>query len=305
MSVKFISDREVFDYFKQRIKEELFTHPVITNNTYCNWFADATLTKSDVIFFTKQFSVFSNQFTVAQLHKVINAGTLDEMHDAKEILLNELGVLFKKDDPTYHVHGEAGNTTLEVVDPQYVGIEGSIENSTFRFKAAHFEWLLAFAEPLGLGFKDIGRRSIGSPPTLFFCDELIRLYGTEDNVVGAGASFAVENWAAAGFWKQLIQGLENFNENNKNRTFLSKELDRGLRIPQLKLGFFVWHDKIEEQHASHTWHELEELYFDSKNFDEDTFIESGLEMLNGVKAFWDGLNYSRVVAHTKGGVYER
>ena len=96
--MRFISDREVFDYFKQRIKEELFTHPVITNNAYCNWFADATLTKPDVIFFTKQFSVFSNQFTVAQLHKVINAGTLDEMHDAKEILLNELGVLFKKEE---------------------------------------------------------------------------------------------------------------------------------------------------------------------------------------------------------------
>ena len=50
--MQFISDREVFDYFKQRIKEELFTHPVITNNLYCEWFADARLTKSDVVFFT-------------------------------------------------------------------------------------------------------------------------------------------------------------------------------------------------------------------------------------------------------------
>ena len=54
-----VGDKYMFDYFKQRIKEELFTHPVITNNAYCNWFADATLTKSDVVFFTKQFSVFS------------------------------------------------------------------------------------------------------------------------------------------------------------------------------------------------------------------------------------------------------
>ena len=282
-----------FDSFVERIKSELFTHPVITDNSYCKWFADTELTKSDVIYFTQQFSVFSNQFTIAQLNKVINAGSLEEMHDAKEILMNELGVAFKKDSQKIDS------------DTQFGGIEGSVEDSKFKFQFAHFEWLLAFAEPLGLGFKDIGRRSIGSPPTLFFCDELVRLYGTEDNVVGAGASFAVENWAAAGFWKQLIQGLENFNEINKNRTFLSKELDRGLRIPQLKLGFFVWHDKIEEQHASHTWHELEELYFGSNDFDEDTFITSGLEMLNGVKAFWDGLNYSRVVAHTKGGVYER
>jgi len=270
--MRFISDREVFDYFKQRIKEELFTHPVITNNAYCNWFADATLTKPDVIFFTKQFSVFSNQFTVAQLHKVINAGTLDEMHDAKEILLNELGVLFKKED----------GTVDEAVDPQYVGIEGSIENSTFRFKAAHFEWLLAFAKPLGLEFEDIGKRKHGSPYTLHFCDELIRLYSNENNIIGAGASFAVENWAAAGFWKQLIQGLENFSERQTER---------------LPLAFFTWHDKLESQHASHTWNELKELYFGEEKFDEDAFINAGTEMLNGVQAFWTGLQLDRVARH--------
>jgi len=269
-------DQVAFESFVERIKKELFTHPVITDNSYCKWFADAELTKSDVIEFTKQFSVFSNQFPIAQLNKVINAGSLEEMHDAKEILLNELGVSFKKDNK-------------ESTNDQYGGIEGTIENSKFRFQFAHFEWLLTFTEPLGLEFNDMGKRSHGSKSTLFVCDELIRLYGSENNIVGAGASFAVENWAAAGFWKQLIQGLKHFNETNKNRTFLSKELDRGLRIPPLKLSFFLWHDKIEDQHASHTWHELEELYFSSDNFDEDTFIESGLEMLDGVKAFWDGL----------------
>jgi hypothetical protein len=277
-------DQKAFESFVERIKNELFTHSVITDNLYCKWFADEKLTKYDVIEFTKQFSVFSNQFPIAQLNKVINAGSLEEMHDAKEILLNELGVSFKKDSQKIDK------------DVEYGGIEGSIEGSKFKFQFAHFEWLLSFAEPLGLGFNDIGKRSLGSPATLFFCDELIRLYGSEDNVVGAGASFAVENWAAAGFWKQLIQGLENFNESNKNRIYLSSELEKGLRIPPLKLGFFVWHDKIEEQHASHTWHELEELYFGSNDFDEDTFISSGLEMLDGVRAFWDGLNLKRIVA---------
>jgi hypothetical protein len=277
-------DQKAFESFVERIKNELFTHSVITDNLYCKWFADEKLTKYDIIEFTKQFSVFSNQFPIAQLNKVINAGSLEEMHDAKEILLNELGVSFKKDSQKIDK------------DVEYGGIEGSIEGSKFKFQFAHFEWLLSFAEPLGLGFNDIGKRSLGSPATLFFCDELIRLYGSEDNVVGAGASFAVENWAAAGFWKQLIQGLENFNESNKNRIYLSSELEKGLRIPPLKLGFFVWHDKIEEQHASHTWHELEELYFGSNDFDEDTFISSGLEMLDGVRAFWDGLNLKRIVA---------
>ena len=270
--MQFISDREAFDYFKQRITEELFTHPVITNNLYCEWFADARLTKSDVVFFTKQFSVFSNQFTIAQLHKVINAGTLDEMHDAKEILLNELGVLFKKEE----------GKTDDVVDPQYVGIEGSVENSTFRFKAAHFEWLLAFAKPLGLEFEDIGKRKHGTPYTLHFCDELIRLYSNENHIVGAGASFAVENWAASGFWKQLIQGLEKFSEKQEER---------------LPLAFFTWHDKLESQHASHTWNELKELYFGKEKFDEATFINAGIEMLNGVQAFWTGLQLDRIARH--------
>jgi len=270
--MQFISDREVFDYFKQRIKEELFTHPVITNNLYCEWFADARLTKSDVVFFTKQFSVFSNQFTIAQLHKVINAGTLDEMHDAKEILLNELGVLFKKEEGKID----------DLVDPQYVGIEGSVENSTFRFKAAHFEWLLAFAKPLGLEFEDIGKRKHGTPYTLHFCDELIRLYSNENHIVGAGASFAVENWAASGFWKQLIQGLEKFSEKQEER---------------LPLAFFTWHDKLESQHASHTWNELKELYFGKEKFDEATFINAGIEMLNGVQAFWTGLQLDRIARH--------
>jgi len=253
-------DQKAFESFVERIKNELFTHSVITDNSYCKWFADAKLTKSDVIEFTKQFSVFSNQFTIAQLTKVINAGSLEEMHDSKEILMNELGVSFKKDNQNMDIHSG--------------GIEGSIEDSKFRFQFAHFEWLLKFAKPLGLEFNDIGKRSHGSTSTLFFCDELLRLYGSEDNIVGAGASFAVENWAAAGFWKELIQGLTNFSNDNEEK---------------LQLAFFMWHDKVEEQHASHTWHELEELYFGSNDFDEDTFIASALEMLDGVKVFWDGL----------------
>ena len=194
------------------------------------------------------------------------------MHDAKEILLNELGVLFKKEEGKID----------DLVDPQYVGIEGSVENSTFRFKAAHFEWLLAFAKPLGLEFEDIGKRKHGTPYTLHFCDELIRLYSNENHIVGAGASFAVENWAASGFWKQLIQGLEKFSEKQEER---------------LPLAFFTWHDKLESQHASHTWNELKELYFGKEKFDEATFINAGIEMLNGVQAFWTGLQLDRIARH--------
>ena len=252
-----ISDAEVFDYFQQRIKTELLNHNVIHNNKYGRAFAEGSIDIDDVRYFTQQFSVFSNQFIIAQLKKVLNAPTLEEMHDGKEILMNELGVVFKDGS-------------------------GSIENSVFRFKAAHFEWLLAFAKPLGLEFDDIGKRRHGTPYTLHFCDELIRLYSNENHIVGAGASFAVENWAAAGFWKQLIQGLENFSERQEER---------------LPLAFFTWHDKLESQHASHTWNELKELYFGEEKFDEDAFINAGTEMLNGVQAFWTGLQLDRVARH--------
>ena len=45
--------------------------------------------------FLIQFSVFSNQFLVAQLQKVLNAETLEEMRASKEILANEIGVGFR------------------------------------------------------------------------------------------------------------------------------------------------------------------------------------------------------------------
>ena len=119
MSVKFISDREVFDYFKQRIKEELFTHPVITNNVYCKWFADATLTKSDVIFFTKQLSVFSNQFTIANI-------TLElieypqNTHLSNKYILKKLSQFWKEDMPNGDI------TTISTI-PKDINIKAEIQ----------------------------------------------------------------------------------------------------------------------------------------------------------------------------------
>ena len=237
--------------FLERIDNELLNHSVITDNKYCNWFRNAHLTLKDVRYFTQQFSVFSNQFIIAQLNKIINSIDLDESRAGKEVLANELGVSFKN---------------------------GSVENGTYRFTAAHFEWLVSFARPLELTFDDIGKRKHGSPATLFFCDELIRIYGSEDFNVSAGASFAVENWAAAGFWKDLIAGLENF----KARYSLN-----------LPLGFFTWHNKIEDQHAEHTKEEMIALY-NEHNLNEDLFIKAGNEMLDGVEAFWVGLDQERI-----------
>lgn len=264
-----LAERSVstFPALVARVRTALLDHPVITDNAYGRWFATADLTAEDVRVFTRQFSVFSNQFLLAQTRKMINAADLGEMRQAKEILANELGVVFRT------TRGAAAGS-----DPGLVGTEGSVDGGTFRFRAAHYEWLLQFAAPLGLGFADMGRRSHGLPSTLHFCDELMRLYGSEDHSVGAGASYAVENWAAAGFWKQLVAGLEHY---------------AGRTGTDLNLGFFRWHDRIEDQHAAHTEDELRDLWTGDLPLDVEAFIAAGREMLDGVAVFWDGLDEER------------
>jgi hypothetical protein len=235
--------------------------------------------------FTVQFSVFSNQFLLAALNRVINADTLQSSRESKEILMNELGVIYNKGGLS-HAEAATGadrgtaaprlNNDREG-DPALVSTEGTVDGGKFRFQAAHFEWILHFAESLGLTFDDLGKRRHGTPSTLSFCDELFRLYGSDDYNEAMGAAFAVENWAAAGFWKELISGLEKI---------------KAAEVPQMPLAFFTWHDKIEELHKSHVWDELKECYRSPK-FREEPFISAGVKMLDGVKVFWDGLNDMR------------
>jgi pyrroloquinoline quinone (PQQ) biosynthesis protein C len=209
--------------------------------------------------------VFSHLFVEAQLRKVINAANLDAYRAGKEILLNELGVVFRS--PKGETH-----------DDGLLATEGTVDGGRFRFGAAHFEWLLRFAAPLGLGFADVGKRSHGTHSTLLFCDELLRVYGADDPSVAEGASYAVEHWAAAGFWKELIAGLEAFK---------SRE------CPELPLAFWTWHDKVEDQHAAHTADELAEAHREPW-FDEERFLSGAAQMLDGVQVFWDGLERDRL-----------
>jgi hypothetical protein len=253
------------DAFRARIDALVAEHPVVTSNRYTKWFARGEASRGEVRHLTVQFSVFSHLFVEAQLRKVINAADLDTYRAGKEILLNELGVVFNAGGRS---PAAAGDT-----DPDLVATEGTIDGGRFRFGAAHFEWLLRFARPLDLHFDDLGKRRHGTPPTLHFCDELLEVYGSEDAAIAEGASYAVEHWAAAGFWKELIAGLEAF---------------KAKQCPQLPLAFWTWHDKVEDQHAAHTADELAEAYTEPW-FDEDRFLAGAARMLDGVQAFWDGL----------------
>ena len=269
-----------FEVFKQTIEQQFMRHPVVTDNAYTAWFANGAMSLDELRHFTVQFSVFSNQFLLAALNRAINADTLQATRESKEILMNELGVIYNDRGSTRHQAGDSAAASADhdrEGDPALVSTEGTVDGGTFRFQAAHFEWLLRFGQPLGLTFDDMGKRRNGTDSTLFFCDELFRLYGSDDYNQAMGAAFAVENWAAAGFWKELISGLERVKRE---------------QVPTLPLAFFTWHDKIEEQHKSHVWDELRECY-DSSKFREEPFIRAGIKMLDGVRTFWEGLDRDR------------
>jgi hypothetical protein len=255
--------------FQRRINNKLLKHRIITHNAYTAWFEQGNQNLQQIKEFIIQFSVFSNQFLIAQLHKMIHADTLDSMRVSKEILANEMGVKFK-------------SAQLPTDNDKLGATEGSIEGSTFHFSAGHFEWLYNIAKQLDLSFAEIGQPKHGTRDTLFFCDELIRLYGGDNYQISQASSYAVENWAAAGFWGQLINGFKRFNQRT------------GMQLP---LGFFVWHDQVEAQHAAHTQEELETLYF-TQPLNEDDFIHYGNEILDAVAVFWDGLDAQRLKLET-------
>jgi hypothetical protein len=250
-----------------RAGELVAHHRVVADNTYTHWFATGAATTDEVRHLTVQFSVFSHQFVEAQLRKVINAADLQTYRAGKEILMNELGVIFKPP-----IGGGVGSSEGDL-DPALVATDGSVDGSRFRFAAAHFEWLLRFAAPLNLGFDQLGKRRHATASTLRFCDELLRIYGSEDASTAEGASYAVEHWAAAGFWKELIAGLRVVQLR---------------QYPELNLAFWTWHDKVEDQHAAHTDDELAQAMV-LPGFDQGKFLAGATEMLDGVQAFWDGL----------------
>jgi hypothetical protein len=275
-----LSPAQVDDFrdFLAQVDRDFFKHRVITDNAYTRWFREGQATDDELRHFIRQFSVFSNLFLVAALLKVINSPTLEQSRAGREILMNELGVIYRKHGTTGGRQNLSEEDKDREGDPELVSIEGTVDGGICRFQAAHFEWLTKVAEGVGLTYADIGKRKHGRPSTLHFCDELARLYGSPDPPIAEGASFAVENWAAAGFWQELEDGLLKIKKS---------------RLPQLRLAFFTWHNRVEAQHASHTMEELEEVYF-SPDFDRAKFLQGGREILDAVATFWDGLENDRL-----------
>jgi hypothetical protein len=256
-----------FDHFKRLIERELFTHPVIVDNAYTRWFSRGEATYPQVSDLLLQFSVFSNHFLVVQTKRMVNAASEEAERGARFILMSECGVGLDRET-------------------------GSTEGRAFKTENAHINWLRGAAAALGVEPRALGRWSAGTPSTHAFLDGLDRTYGSRDGWVGAGASFAIENWAAFGigrgpelearnFWKELITGLEGFNRQRSHAG-----------LAPLPLGFFQYHFELETGHGANVWRELEESFIDPA-FDREKFLAGGKEALESIHVFWRGLDSAR------------
>src|SRR6185295_3966816 len=98
----------------------LLRHRIITANPYTAWFRRGEQSTAQVKAFIVQFSVFSNLFLIAQLHKMIHADTVEGMRASKEILANEIGVVF-------NAHADRRAPTDASYDPDRVGTEGTVQ----------------------------------------------------------------------------------------------------------------------------------------------------------------------------------
>lgn len=243
--------------------KELLEHPVITSNPYTAWFARGEADDDQVSELLMQFSVFSNHFLVAQVKRMVNAETLEGEEGARHILVSECGV---------------------GIDPR----SGSPEGKTFATGNAHINWLRETAVAVGLDRAELGKWRNASAATKKFLIGLERSYGSHDGMIGAGASFAIETWAANGiggpaelerrnFWRQLIDGLERVNER---------------REKPIPLGFFKYHFALESGHGANVQRELDHLR-SQPGFDARRFLRGGRLALDAIHTFWLGLDESR------------
>ena len=245
--------------FKTHVDNVVLNHPIVNNNRYTKYFSKGTLSEYELKHFIVQFSVFSNLFLKSQLLKVINAPTLEESREGKEILLNELGVIFNNKNKT---HNDIVSTT------------GTIQGGIYKHEASHFEWLLNVGKELNLTYKDLGKEKQATHQTLHFIHKMDELYGSPNDLEAIAASYAIENWAANGFWDELTDGFKNYNKiNNK-------------KIP---LGFWIYHSKLEQNHADHTIDELKRVYEEGRILDEKKFVKVCKEMLDALQIFWEGM----------------
>jgi len=200
-------------------------------------------------------------------------------------------------DKTYFIHNRHINpTNVCVLSCQFcafgVKADGSTENQPFKTRWAHINWLRDTASPLNLNPEKLGSWESSSPHTKEFIKGLEFTYGSKDGEFGRGASYAIETWAAWGigkgkeeevhnFWKELITGIELYNERNN--------LEKDQHIP---LDFFQFHFNSEKGHGDNVLEELRHSFY-KPDFNYEKFLQGGHQALDAIYTFWAGLDKSR------------
>jgi pyrroloquinoline quinone (PQQ) biosynthesis protein C len=260
-----MSNSQSFSEFKAEIDKKINSHPAIANNEYTAWFAKGEQSQKDVEDFIIQYSLFSNDLNFALFQKMINAKSRKQMRQTKELLMNELGVIYKPQGKAEY-------------NPDDVENLGTVDGGRFRFSAGHYEWLADTGEAVGLRYDQFGQTAQGNKNSQEFSKIMIDLYKS-NNSDSEGANYALEHWASSGFWLELIEGFRKFEKK------VSK------KIP---IGFFTYHYKIEAQHKVHTEDALREI-FDEPNFSQKHFSEGAIKVLDALHHFWVGL-YAPIIA---------
>ncbi len=246
----------------------VYGHEVIRNNPYTKWFKRGEANTEQVIDLIIQFSVFSNHFIPIEAKRMVNAATEAEEMEARAILGSEIGVSI-----------DAGT--------------GNIEGHRFSHKAAHIKWLRDMGEMLGLDRNLLGKWALGSESTHRFLKKLEEVYGSPDNNIGSGASFAIESWAGYGigkgeqeegnnFWRELITGLKEYNRNTRN----------SLGLQSLNIGFFEFHFGLESGHVANVENELSAVLA-RPDFDREKWLYGASHALDAILIFWKGLDQKR------------
>lgn len=262
--------------FHDRLENSFTTHPAFTSPPYIHWFASTQLSMAEVRHFMVQFSVLTSQFLVAQLQKTINAPTFREMCKNKRELVNELGVTYgDHESPSTHSRssGFAPTSSDHGSTCPTLGV--------YSEGMSQFELLVDMGKPFGLDFPDLGKRSHGTPSTLFFCDVLIKLYGNPNPLTVMAATITLEKWFSADFWNLLTQGFKNYQKRTHTLIPLTYLSSRAL----------------EQEKRAAANKSLLEIFYLSHEIDEQQFLNDTHELLNSVHIFWRGLEDDRKRSH--------
>ncbi len=250
--------------FRERVDELVAHHPVVERNRYTAWFAGGAATRGEVRHLTVQFSVFSHLFVEAQLRKVINAADLDTYRAGKEILLNELGVVFnagvapRRRAPTriwWPPRAPSTAAGSASAPPTSSGCSGS-------------------RRPLGLGFDDLGKRRHGTPIDAVLLRRAPRGLRRRGRVGGRGRE--LRRRALGG--RRVLEGAHRRASRRSRRA--SASACRSRSGP----GTTRWRTSTPPTPPTSWWRRTR-----SRGSTRSGSAQGASRMLDGVQVFWDGL----------------